>query len=103
MKFLSKLKGKGKSTNSDASGAPPPYEFDVSGQGSSNGDKKPAPSGSDDDSEKPPPYTQSAPVQWGVTDGQLAILSKCDTVIIVDNSGSMGPSWNLVSVTSSPS
>ena len=45
----------------------------------------------------PPPYALPAEfVQAGIKEDDLAILRDYDTVIVVDDSGSMDPLWNQV-------
>ena len=51
----------------------------------------------DDTSDPPPPYTLPEEfIQAGIVEDDLAILRDYDTVIIVDDSGSMDPLWHQV-------
>ena len=51
----------------------------------------------EDISDPPPPYTLPEEfIQAGIVEDDLEILRDYDTVIIVDDSGSMDPLWNQV-------
>jgi hypothetical protein len=53
--------------------------------------------------EPPPPYALPQDfVQAGIAEDDLEILKDYDTVIIVDDSGSMDPLWNQVKPSFSP-